>query len=441
MDSPDTSTHAHEIAPGDSARTSASNWTRFLAVLDDERIDEACKSLRRMLGMQTLAKRSFLDVGSGSGLFSLAAMRLGAARVVSFDHDAHSVACGVELKRRYFPAANNWTIEQGNVLDDRYLERLGFVRRRLFVRASCTTPGKLWDALANVAIPVAPGGRLFIAVHRDQGWMSSDLAEGQAALQQRRHRPRGRAGRVHAVRVAAGVVRRLARGRNPFAPGKPQTAAAIRASTNGSTGWGLPFEVASAPAVLAFYKQRRFRLENLGLSGGHGCNEFVFSRSGTMPPLPLREPPKARRHRNDGDAGEGLLPHPEPRAGGRRAPDPGADRALARPLRARAGAVARRDPLPRSPARRPAALHPRHPAHDPPGVPPPGGDHARRAPGHRPLFPQRGELLGAAGGAACQGSRHPVVLPRAHDRAALPDLRTLAVAAGAAGAGQFARHP
>ena len=55
----------------------------------------------------------------------------------------------------------------------------------------------------------------------------------------------------------------------------------------------LPFEVASAPAVLAFYKQRRFRLENLGLSDGHGCNEFVFSRSGTMPPLPLREPPKA----------------------------------------------------------------------------------------------------------------------------------------------------
>ena len=55
----------------------------------------------------------------------------------------------------------------------------------------------------------------------------------------------------------------------------------------------LPFEVASAPAVLAFYRQRRFRLENLGLSGGHGCNEFVFSRSGTMPPLPLREPPKA----------------------------------------------------------------------------------------------------------------------------------------------------
>ena len=52
---------------------------------------------------------------------------------------------------------------------------------------------------------------------------------------------------------------------------------------------GLPFEVASAPAVLAFYKQRRFRLENLGLSDGHGCNEFVFSRSGTMPPLPLRE--------------------------------------------------------------------------------------------------------------------------------------------------------
>ena len=95
--------HSNEIDRGDSLDLNSSG-ARFLSGLDDGRIDEACKSLRRMLGMQTLAKRTFLDVGSGSGLFSLAAMRLGAARVVSFDHDPHSVACGVELKRRYFPA-------------------------------------------------------------------------------------------------------------------------------------------------------------------------------------------------------------------------------------------------------------------------------------------------------------------------------------------------
>src|SRR5262245_47233957 len=91
MDPSSTTNHGRDAGRGDRFEF-GKNWTRFLAVLDDERIDEACKSLRRMLGVDTLARRSFLDIGCGSGLFSLAAMRLGAARVVSFDFDPHSVA-------------------------------------------------------------------------------------------------------------------------------------------------------------------------------------------------------------------------------------------------------------------------------------------------------------------------------------------------------------
>jgi 2-polyprenyl-6-hydroxyphenyl methylase/3-demethylubiquinone-9 3-methyltransferase len=42
---------------------------------------------------------------------------------------------------------------------------------------------------------------------------------------------------------------------------------------------GLPFEVASAEQIFAFYKARGFQLENLKISDGHGCSEFTFSRS------------------------------------------------------------------------------------------------------------------------------------------------------------------
>ena len=68
------------------------NWTSFLATLDEAKIGEAEKSLQRMLDLERLDGLTFLDIGSGSGLSSLAARRLG-AMVHSFDYDPQSVAC------------------------------------------------------------------------------------------------------------------------------------------------------------------------------------------------------------------------------------------------------------------------------------------------------------------------------------------------------------
>lgn len=68
------------------------NWERFLDELDEARICLAEKSLKDMLGVDSLNDIRFLDAGSGSGLFSLAARRLG-AEMHSFDFDPKSVAC------------------------------------------------------------------------------------------------------------------------------------------------------------------------------------------------------------------------------------------------------------------------------------------------------------------------------------------------------------
>ena len=62
------------------------NWALFLRELDEERISLAVDSLKRMLNVESLSGKTFLDMGSGSGLFSLAAHRLG-AKVHSFDFD------------------------------------------------------------------------------------------------------------------------------------------------------------------------------------------------------------------------------------------------------------------------------------------------------------------------------------------------------------------
>jgi len=112
-----------EIARGERFRF-GENWKHFLGSLNETRIAEAEKSLKEMLQAEKLSGKSFLDVGSGSGLFSLAAKRLG-ARVHSFDYDPESVACTMELRRRYFDEDSDWTIEEGSVLDANYIDALG----------------------------------------------------------------------------------------------------------------------------------------------------------------------------------------------------------------------------------------------------------------------------------------------------------------------------
>src|ERR1700704_486469 len=114
------SSHALEIAQGKRFEF-GKNWSRFLTLLDDSRIARAEESLKMMLQVEDLEGKSFLDIGSGSGLFSLAARRLG-ARVHSFDYDPHSVACTRELRSRYFPDDPQWTVEQGSALDEEYLK-------------------------------------------------------------------------------------------------------------------------------------------------------------------------------------------------------------------------------------------------------------------------------------------------------------------------------
>lgn len=138
-----------EIAKGQRFKFGA-NWKGFLAVLNEERIVLAEQSLRNMLDMDLKGKR-FLDVGSGSGLFSLAARRLGAI-VHSFDYDPQSVACTEELRHRYFPSDDGWTVEQGSALDTQYLAHLG-QWDIVYSWGVLHHTGAMWRALANIAPP------------------------------------------------------------------------------------------------------------------------------------------------------------------------------------------------------------------------------------------------------------------------------------------------
>jgi 2-polyprenyl-6-hydroxyphenyl methylase/3-demethylubiquinone-9 3-methyltransferase len=274
--------------PGAPGFAFGKNWSRFLRVLNEERICEAQDSLTSMLEVDSLAGRTFLDIGSGSGLFSLAARRLG-ARVHSFDSDPESVACTQELKRRYFPGEGAWTIQRASVLDEPCMRSLGEFDV-VYAWGVLHHTGALWPALGNATRAVAPGGRLFISIYNDQGV--------QSRAWMRVKRIYNVLPRFLRVPYAAAVTlpRELLAFTAWLAMLKPGVY--IRTWTTyqrsrGMSRWhdlidwvgGYPFEVAKPEEVLEFCRRRGFNLLRLKTCGGGlGCNEYVFER--VLAPLP-----------------------------------------------------------------------------------------------------------------------------------------------------------
>ena len=124
------------------------NWTRFLSSLSDEQIEQSTRAVRTLVA-RDLQGKTFIDIGSGSGLSSLAARKLG-ARVHSFDYDPRSVACTQELRRRYFPRDETWSVDQGSVLDKGYLATLGQFDV-VYSWGVLHHTGKMWVAIENAA--------------------------------------------------------------------------------------------------------------------------------------------------------------------------------------------------------------------------------------------------------------------------------------------------
>lgn len=233
-----------------------------------------------MLNAQSLENKTFLDIGSGSGLFSLAARRLGAV-VRSFDYDPQSVACTIELKRRFFRDDDNWQVEQGSALDDAYLRTLG-EWDIVYSWGVLHHTGDMWKALDNAGRLVKkPDGQLFIAIYNDQGATSRQWLRVKQAYNTL---PSGMRwivlGPAFLRLWGPTAVRDMIRGR-PFQSWQRYA----ETSQRGMSPWrdvvdwvgGLPFEVATPEGVFAFYRARGFTLEQLRTCGGGlGCNEFVF---------------------------------------------------------------------------------------------------------------------------------------------------------------------
>lgn len=257
------------------------NWNSFLLTLNPTRIEVSVQSLRDMLEADSLVGRSFLDVGCGSGLFSLAAKHLGASRIVSFDYDNEAVECTKELKSRYFPIDETWRIERGDALDQEYLGHLGQFDI-VYSYGVLHHTGNLWQALSNIAQTVHSGGKLFIAIYNDQGWASRAWLSVKMLYNRLPDwaKPLFTAMFIPAA-DAPYVLNNLARRKMPWDHWTNYYSRRGMSRMHDITDWvgGLPFEVAKPDAIFNFFRSRGFVLDRLiTCGGGHDNNQFVFTR-------------------------------------------------------------------------------------------------------------------------------------------------------------------
>jgi 2-polyprenyl-6-hydroxyphenyl methylase/3-demethylubiquinone-9 3-methyltransferase len=277
--------HESEVGRGERFEF-GKNWANFLKRLDERRIQRAEKSLLDMLGLSSLQGKTFLDIGSGSGLFSLAARRLG-AKVHSLDYDPQSVACTRRLRETYFANDPAWKVEEGSVLDDAYIRSLGQFDI-VYSWGVLHHTGDMWRAIGNAAITVKDHGLFYISIYNDQGgWSRRWLRIKRVYNRLPGPLKLPYAIIVMGVREIPSIIKDMIR----LSPGRyiRRWTGYAETSTRGMSYWhdlidwvgGYPFEVAKPEQIFEYVQQRGFRMNRLlTCAGGLGCNLYVFTKNG-----------------------------------------------------------------------------------------------------------------------------------------------------------------
>jgi SAM-dependent methyltransferase len=258
------------------------NWRQYITEhLTPERERAAAESLRSWVPVD-LSERTFLDVGAGSGLFSLSAHRAGAARVVSLDVDPDSVACCRAL-RESAGAPEGWEVREGSILDDRVVAALA-PADVVYSWGVLHHTGDMHTAIRNAASLVKPGGLFVIAIYNratgrfddSERWLRIKRFYNHSSRPVQLALERAYEAYVRLNRAR----RRVLRGR---APGDRQSERGMVLRTD-VIDWigGYPYEFATADEIVGFCEaecgMHAVRVESVP-ARSHGNNRFVFERA------------------------------------------------------------------------------------------------------------------------------------------------------------------
>ena len=259
------------------------NWQSFIDhALDERRIQIAVGTLQRMLKARDLCHKTFLDVGCGSGLFSLAACLLGAERVVSFDYDPQSVCASLTLRERARVSTERWLVSRGSILDSEFLATCEGADV-VYAWGVLHHTGSMWQAIDNAVSKVKPGGLLAISIYN-----KVEKRVGGSAMWWHIKRVYNRLPRRVRSMMDWGyggilLLRRAATRQNPITMIRDYGESVGRGMDfwHDVRDWlgGFPYEYATAGDVFTYLHEKHgLELIYLNTQSGHGCNEFTFHR-------------------------------------------------------------------------------------------------------------------------------------------------------------------
>jgi len=263
------------------------NWKSFVARhMTPDQIAEAEISLREFLKCDNLAGKTFVDVGCGSGMFSLAAHRLGASKVVSFDVDADSTEC-CRMLREDAGAPDNWTVLSGSALDDGFIAGLGKYDI-VYSWGVLHHTGNVWKAIENAARLVNENGLFYIAIYnRAVGWaIHPDGRIGPSsfwAVEKKIYSslPAFAQNIIDYALMTLLILIYLITFKNPIRKIKDHNRLRGMSWRIDIKDWlgGYPYQPATADEVSDFVRELGFTLENLKSNAGLLNNEFLFRKN------------------------------------------------------------------------------------------------------------------------------------------------------------------
>jgi 2-polyprenyl-6-hydroxyphenyl methylase/3-demethylubiquinone-9 3-methyltransferase len=264
------------------------NWKHYLdSHFDETHLKQAMASLQTFLNCENLAKRSFLDIGCGTGLFSLAAQQLEASTVVSFDVDPESVACCQRL-RKQVGQPENWKVFQASILDEDIFDKIS-PADIVYSWGVLHHTGNMKKALKQACALVKEEGLFYVAIynhtkyhlkdHRDGRFGSSAFWKKEKPFYLKASRPLKYF--LEILFIGLFALKTLFNGKNPREEARKLGRLRGMNWLIDLRDWlgGWPYECATAEEIRSFFKEEGFILLRENTHKDLRNNEFLFRKA------------------------------------------------------------------------------------------------------------------------------------------------------------------